>query len=90
MLNSTTKDIITNEAQRAVFSDQQTFITASDAFGVRETSSKLWSTQSASSSVDICGVNVQNSLFEGTIPDPVSVSLEYLELWLRDLSRNCD
>lgn len=30
--------------------------------------------------VDICGVNVQNSLFEGTIPDPVSVSLEYLEL----------
>jgi tRNA-dihydrouridine synthase 1 len=35
---------------------------------------------SASWIVDICGVNVQNSLFEGTIPDPVSVSLEYLEL----------
>jgi hypothetical protein len=30
--------------------------------------------------VDICSVNVQNSLFEGIIPDPVSVSLEYLEL----------
>jgi len=35
---------------------------------------------SASWIVDICGVNAQNSLFEGTIPDPVSVSLEYLEL----------
>jgi tRNA-dihydrouridine synthase 1 len=35
---------------------------------------------SASWIVDICGVNVQNSLFEGTIPDHVSVSLEYLEL----------
>jgi tRNA-dihydrouridine synthase 1 len=35
---------------------------------------------SASGIIDICGVNVQNSLFEGTIPDPVSVSLEYLEL----------
>lgn len=30
--------------------------------------------------VDIYSVDVQNSLFEGTIPDPVSVSLEYLEL----------
>jgi tRNA-dihydrouridine synthase 1 len=35
---------------------------------------------SASWILDIRGVNVQNSLFEGTIPDPVSVSLEYLEL----------
>ena len=35
---------------------------------------------SASWIVDICGINVQNSLFEGTIPDPMSVSLEYLEL----------
>lgn len=30
--------------------------------------------------IDICGADVQNSLFEGTVPDPVSVSLEYLEL----------
>jgi hypothetical protein len=30
--------------------------------------------------MNIRGVDVQNSLFEGTIPDPVSVSLEYLEL----------
>jgi tRNA-dihydrouridine synthase 1 len=35
---------------------------------------------SASWIVDICAINVQNSLFEGTIPDPVSVSLEYLGL----------
>lgn len=35
---------------------------------------------SASWIVDVCAVNVQKSLFEGTIPDPVSVSLEYLEL----------
>lgn len=35
---------------------------------------------SASWIVDICGVYVQDSLFEGTTPDPVSVSLEYLEL----------